>query len=62
MMPDGSTQVAELKTGEALLRPPVTYADEALDNVGAVLVKIEQLVIYWENVRVRSPPLASLLK
>src|SRR5580698_1328094 len=29
-LPDGSTKIAELKAGEALLRPPVTHADEAL--------------------------------
>src|SRR5580692_1692010 len=27
-MPDGSTSISELKTGETLLRPPVTHADE----------------------------------
>jgi quercetin dioxygenase-like cupin family protein len=41
-MPDGSTKVAELKTGEALIRPPVTHADEALDDVEAILVEIKQ--------------------
>lgn len=40
--PDGSTKVAELKTGEALIRPPVTHADEALDDVEAILVEIKQ--------------------
>jgi len=41
-MPDGSTKVAELKTGEALIRPPVTHSDEALDDVEALLVEIKQ--------------------
>ena len=41
-MPDGSTKVTELKTGEALIRPPVTHADEALDDVEAILVEIKQ--------------------
>lgn len=41
-MPDGSTKIAELKTGEALIRPPVTHADEALDDVEAILVEIKQ--------------------
>ncbi len=41
-MPDGSTKIAELKTGEALLRPPVTHSDEALDDVEAILVEIKQ--------------------
>ena len=40
-MPDGSTRDAELKTGDALLRPPVTHADEALDDLDVVLVEIK---------------------
>lgn len=40
-MPDGSSRIAELRTGEALLRPPVTHADEALDDVEAILVEIK---------------------
>jgi quercetin dioxygenase-like cupin family protein len=40
-MPDGSTKVSELKTGEALLRPPVTHSDEALDDVEAILIEIK---------------------
>jgi quercetin dioxygenase-like cupin family protein len=41
-MPDGSVKVVELKTGEALIRPPVTHTDEALDDVEAILVEIKQ--------------------
>jgi quercetin dioxygenase-like cupin family protein len=41
-MPDGSTKVVELKTGEALLRPPVTHSDEALDDVEAILIELKQ--------------------
>jgi quercetin dioxygenase-like cupin family protein len=41
-MPDGSTRIAELMTGEALIRPPVTHSDEALDDVEAILVEIKQ--------------------
>jgi beta-alanine degradation protein BauB len=41
-MPDGSTSVSELKTGETLLRPPVTHSDEALDDVEAVLIELKQ--------------------
>jgi|SRR5579863_3082608 quercetin dioxygenase-like cupin family protein len=41
-MPDGSTRIVELKVGEALLRPPVTHSDEALDDVEAILVEIKQ--------------------
>ena len=40
-MPDGSTSDAELKTGDALLRPPVTHADEALDDLDVVLVELK---------------------
>jgi hypothetical protein len=40
-MPDGSTRDAELRTGEALLRPPVTHADEALDDLDVVLVELK---------------------
>ena len=39
--PDGSTKISELKTGEALIRPPVTHADEALDDVEAILTEIK---------------------
>jgi quercetin dioxygenase-like cupin family protein len=41
-MTDGSTRTAELQTGEALIRPPVTHSDEALDDVEAILVEIKQ--------------------
>jgi beta-alanine degradation protein BauB len=41
-MPDGSTKISELKTGEALIRPPVTHSDEALDDVETILIEIKQ--------------------
>jgi quercetin dioxygenase-like cupin family protein len=41
-LPDGSTKISELKTGVALIRPPVTHSDEALDDVEALLVEIKQ--------------------
>jgi quercetin dioxygenase-like cupin family protein len=41
-MPDGTTKVSELKTGQALIRPPVTHSDEALDDVEAILIEIKQ--------------------
>lgn len=41
-LPDGSVKIIELKTGDALLRPPVTHADEALDDMEAVLVELKQ--------------------
>jgi quercetin dioxygenase-like cupin family protein len=40
-MPDGSTKVSELKTGEALIRPPVTHSDEALDDVETILIELK---------------------
>ena len=41
-LPDGSTKIAELKTGEALLRPPVTHSDEALDDVDSILIELKK--------------------
>jgi quercetin dioxygenase-like cupin family protein len=41
-LPDGSSSIAELQTGKALIRPPVTHADEALDDVEAILVELKQ--------------------
>ncbi|GAC1500154.1 MAG: hypothetical protein NVS1B6_06310 [Steroidobacteraceae bacterium] len=41
-LPDGSTKISELKTGEALIRPPVTHSDEALDEVETILIEIKQ--------------------
>lgn len=40
-LPDGSTSVGVLKTGEALIRPPTTHADEALDDVEAILMELK---------------------
>ena len=42
IMPDGSTREAEFKTGDALLRPPVTHADEALDDLEVLLVELKK--------------------
>jgi quercetin dioxygenase-like cupin family protein len=41
-MPDGSTTTSQLKTGDALIRPPVTHSDEALDDVEAILIEIKR--------------------
>lgn len=41
-LPDGSTKIADLKTGETLLRPPVTHSDEALDDVDSILVELKK--------------------
>ena len=40
-MPDGSTSDAELKSGTVLLRPPVSHADEALDDVELILIELK---------------------
>jgi quercetin dioxygenase-like cupin family protein len=40
--PDGSTKDAEIRSGEVLLRPPVTHADEALDDVESILVELKK--------------------
>jgi quercetin dioxygenase-like cupin family protein len=40
--PDGSTKVSELKTGDALIRPPVTHSDEALDDVESILIELKK--------------------
>jgi quercetin dioxygenase-like cupin family protein len=40
--PDGSTKLSELKTGTSVIRPPVTHADEALDDVELVLVELRK--------------------
>jgi hypothetical protein len=40
-LPDGSTKISELKTGETLLRPPVTHSDEALDDVDSILIELK---------------------
>ena len=40
-LPDGSIKVLDLKTGEVLLRQPVTHTDEAIDDVEAILVEMK---------------------
>jgi quercetin dioxygenase-like cupin family protein len=39
--PDGTSTVSELKTGDTVLRPPVTHSDEALDDLEAILIEIK---------------------
>jgi quercetin dioxygenase-like cupin family protein len=41
-LPDGSTKISELKTGDASIRPAVTHSDEALDDVESILIEIKQ--------------------
>ena len=40
-MPDGSITDGALKSGDALLRPPVTHADEALDDLEVILIELK---------------------
>lgn len=40
--PDGSTRITTLTTGQALVRPPVTHADEALDDAELLLVELKK--------------------
>jgi len=40
--PDGSTKDGETKTGEVLIRAPVTHADEALDDCESILVELKK--------------------
>jgi beta-alanine degradation protein BauB len=39
--PDGTQKVTELKAGDAVIRPPVTHFDEAIDPVEVILVEIK---------------------
>lgn len=39
---DGTTTTTELKTGDTLLRGPVTHSDEALDAVELMLVELKR--------------------
>jgi quercetin dioxygenase-like cupin family protein len=41
-LPDGSSSVVELKTGETQLRAPVTHSDEALDDLEVILVELKK--------------------
>jgi quercetin dioxygenase-like cupin family protein len=41
-LPDGTSSVTELKTGEVILRAPVTHFDEALDDLEAILVELKK--------------------
>lgn len=41
-LPDGSSSVVELKTGETQLRAPVTHSDEALDDMEVILVEMKK--------------------
>ena len=40
-LPDGTQKVTELKRGDAMIRPPVTHRDEAIDPVESILVELK---------------------
>ena len=40
-LPDGTERVTELKSGDAMIRPPVTHRDEAIDSVESILVELK---------------------
>ena len=40
-LPDGTTTISDLKTGQVLLKPPVTHADEAIDSVETIIVELK---------------------
>ena len=41
-LPDGHSTITQLTDGEALLRPPVTHEDEALDDLDVILVELKK--------------------
>jgi beta-alanine degradation protein BauB len=41
-LPDGTSNIVELQAGKALLRPPVTHADEAMDDIDAIIVELKK--------------------
>jgi hypothetical protein len=41
IQPDGTVTIVTVKTGTASLRPPVTHADEALDDVEMILIELK---------------------
>ncbi len=40
-LPDGTVRESELKAGDAMIRPPVTHSDEALDDLELVIVELK---------------------
>ena len=41
-LPDGTSTVVELKTGQTSLRPPVTHSDEALEDIDAIIIELKK--------------------
>ena len=40
-MPDGGRKISQFMAGQTLLRPPVTHADEALDDVEMIMTELK---------------------
>ena len=38
---DGTSSITELRSGEAILRPPVVHEDEAVDDLDVILVELK---------------------
>jgi quercetin dioxygenase-like cupin family protein len=41
-LPDGTSTVVELKSGQASLRASVTHSDEALDDIDAIIIELKK--------------------
>jgi beta-alanine degradation protein BauB len=41
-LPDGTSTVTELKTGQTTLRAPITHSDEALDDIDLIIVELKK--------------------
>jgi hypothetical protein len=41
-LPNGTSTVSDLKSGQAFLRPPVTHSDEALDDLDAIIIELKK--------------------
>jgi beta-alanine degradation protein BauB len=41
-LPDGTSTITELKTGQTTLRAPVTHSDEALDDIDLIIVELKK--------------------
>jgi beta-alanine degradation protein BauB len=41
-LPDGTSSIGELKSGDVLLRAPVTHSDEALDDLEVILIELKK--------------------
>lgn len=56
--PMGALRLGNSKAGEALLRAPVTHADEALDDLEVVLIDIKSSPRGFDARNLQLPPAA----